>query len=120
MQNKIKVPLIFVAGLLVGALSAFIILGQLSYLQYRDYFMMNAREQTFIASELRANRQRELRDRAEANLPRIVLAINKDRKLQNASGASSVLKEIRDFYERNSLPVPAEISGVLNSVSRSK
>ena len=118
MQNKIKVSLTFVVGLLVGALSTFIILGQISYLQYRDYFMMSAREQTFIASELRANRQRELRDRAEANLPGIVLAINNDRKLQSASGAQSVVREIRDFYERNSLPVPAEISGVLSDVPR--
>lgn len=118
MKNRIKVTLVFVGGLLVGVLSTFIILGQISYLQHRDYFMMSAREQTFIASELRANRQRELQDRAEANLPDIVLAIHNDRKLQSASGAPLVLREIRDFYERNSLPVPSQISGILSDIAR--
>ncbi|SRR5229473_5267167 len=116
MKNKLKVSLVFVGGLLVGALSTFIILGRIGYLQYRDYVMMTAREQTFIASELRANRQRELQDRAEANLPQIVLAIHNDRKLQGASGAPQVLREIKYFYEHNSIPIPAEISGVLNDV----
>ena len=118
MKNRIKVASVFVGGLLVGVLSTFIILGQISYLQYRDYFMMSAREQTFIASELRANRQRELQDSAEANLPGIVLAIHNDRKLQSASGAPLVLREIRDFYERNSLPVPSQIAGILSDIPR--
>jgi hypothetical protein len=118
MKNKIKVSLIFVAGLLVGALATFIILGQISYLQYRDYVMKSAREQTFIASQLRANRQRELGASAEANLPAIVLAIHNDRKLQAASDAPLVLKEIRDFYEMNSLLIPGEISGILSNVPR--
>lgn len=120
MKNKIKVALIFVGGLLVGALSTFIILGQLSYLRHQDYYLMSAREQTHIAWELRANRQRQLQERAEANLPVIVLAIHNDRKLLSASGAQSVLRGIRDFYEMNSLPIPSEISGILSDVSRSK
>lgn len=118
MKNKIKVALIFVAGLVVGAIATFIILGQMSYLRHRDFVMEAAREQTFIASQLRANRQRELGARAEANLPTIVLAIHNDRDLQAASGAPQVLKEIRDFYEMNSLPIPAEIAGILSSVPR--
>lgn len=118
MKNKIKASLLFVGGLLVGALSTFIILGQISYLQYRDYFMMSAREQTSIASELRANRQRELQNRAEANLPSIVLAIHNNRKLQSASGAQSVLRGIRNFYEMNSLAIPSEISVILSDVPR--
>lgn len=113
-----KVSLIFVGGLLLGSLSTFIILGQVNYLQYRDYVMMAAREQTFIASELRANRERELQDRAEANLPQIVLAIHNDRKLRAASDAPQVLREIKYFYEHNSIPIPPEISGILNDVSR--
>ena len=120
MKNKIKLSLVFAGGLILGALSTFIILGQISYLGYRDYFMMSAREQTFIASELRANRQRELQDRAEANLPDIVLAIHKDKKLRTASGAGSVLREIRGFYERNSLAIPGEISGILGDVPNDK
>ena len=118
MKNKIKVLLIFLGGLLVGVLSTFLILGQISYLQYRDYVMKSAREQTFIASQLRSNRQRQLQDSAEANLPRIVLAIHNDKTLQKASDAGLVLREIRDFYELNSLPVPEEISGILSEAPR--
>jgi hypothetical protein len=118
-KNKIKVSLVFAGGLLVGVLSTFIILGQLSQLRYADFFVMGAREQVFIATELRANRERELQHRAEANLPTLVLSIHNDRNLKAASGAQSVLRSVRDFYEMNSLPIPAEISGILSNVPRS-
>src|SRR5438477_11129778 len=104
MKNKIKVSLIFVGGLLVGALLAFIVLGQISYLEYRDYFMMASREQTFIASELRANRHRELQDRTEANRPQIAVSIHDDRKLRSASGAQTAWRGLRNCYEMSSLP----------------
>ena len=118
MKKAIKLSLVFIAGLLAGVLSTFVILGQISYLQYRDYVMMAAREQVFIASELRAHRERELQDRAEANLPQIVLAIHNNKKLQKAADAPSVMRSIRDFYELNSIPVPSEISGILSEVQR--
>jgi hypothetical protein len=79
---------------------------------------MSAREQVFIASELRANRARELQSRAEANLPTLVLSIHNNRKLQNAPGAQSVLRSVRDFYEINSLATPAETSGILSNGPR--
>jgi hypothetical protein len=80
--------------------------------------MNSAREQVFIASELRANRERELQNRVEANLPEIVLTIHSDNKLRKAAAAPSVLRQVRDFYELNSLPIPSEISGILNEVPR--
>lgn len=118
MKNKIKVSLIFTGGLFVGVLTAVIVFGQLNYLRYPDFFLMSAREQIFIASELRANRQRELRDRAEANLPSLVLSIHNQKNIRSAPGAESVLRSVRDFYEINSLPIPAEISGILSDVPR--
>ncbi len=118
MKNKIKFSLVFGAGFILGALTIFIILGQISYLTYRDFFMRSAKEQIFIASELRANRQHDLRERAEANLPDIVLSIHKDRSLQNAPDAGSVLRGVRDFYEINSLPIPEEISGILSGMPK--
>jgi hypothetical protein len=120
MKNKIKVLLVFTGGLLVGVLSTLIILGQISYLQYRDYFMMAAREQIFIARELRANRERDLQERVEANLPQMVLALHNDKRVKSAPGARSVLREVKDFYEMNSLPIPVEISGILSDVPRNR
>lgn len=112
-----KFALTFISGLLVGAVATFVILGNIT-LQRDFYFMNGAREQVFIASELRAKRERELQTRVEANLPEIVLAIHNDSQLRKADDAPSVLRQIKDFYEMNSLPIPSEISGILNEVPR--
>ena len=116
-MNKFKkFTLVFIGGLLTGAVATFIVLGQMNTLEYRDYVLRSAREQVFIASQLRANRERDLQNRAEANLPSIVLAIHNDSKLRNAADAPFVLRQVKDFYELNSIPVPPEISGILNEI----
>ena len=112
-----KFALTFIGGLLVGAVATFLILGQIT-LQYRDYYMNVAHEQVFLASELRAKRERELQNRIEAGLPEIVLTIHNNSQLRKPAGAPSVLRNIRDFYELNSLPIPSEISEILNEVPR--
>ncbi len=113
---QLKLILVFAGGLLAGALATFIILGQMSLQDSTDYFMKAASEQVFIASQLRANRERDLQNRAEANIPEIVLTIHGDKKLRNAAGAPFVLRQVKDFYELNSIPVPAEISRILNEI----
>jgi hypothetical protein len=118
MKNKIRLSLVFTGGLLIGALSTFLLLGQVSYLQYRDYFLMTAREQIFVAWELRGNRERALQGRVESNLPHLVLALQNDKRVKSAPEAQSVLREVREFYEMNSLPIPAEISAILSNVPR--
>lgn len=112
-----KFTLTFIGGLLVGAVATFLILGQITF-QYRDFYMQGAREQVFIASELRANRERELQNRIEKGLPEIVLNIHNDSQLRKAADAPFVLRQIRDYYELNSLPFPTEISGILNELPR--
>lgn len=112
-----KLALTFTGGLLIGAVATFITLSQITF-QYRDYYMNDAREQVFLASELRARRERELQNRVEANLPEIVLTIHNDSRLRKSADAPFVLRQIKDFYELNSLPVPSEISGILNEVPR--
>jgi hypothetical protein len=118
MRKWIRVSLIFIGGLVAGMLLTFFILGQINYLQYRDYYMMSAREQIFMASELRAHRESELQNRAEANLPQIVLAIHNDQKLQKATNAPLVMRSVRDFYELNGVPIPAEVAGIINAIPR--
>jgi hypothetical protein len=116
MNKLVKFTLVFIGGLLVGAVASFIILGQMNLLEYRDYVLKSAREQVFIASQLRANRERDLQSRAEANLPGIVLAIHNDKRLRNAEDAPFVMRQVKDFYELNSIPVPPEISGILSEI----
>lgn len=118
MHKRIKLALTFIAGVLAGAVAMFLILGQMNLLEFRDYYLQGASEQAFIASELRANRERQLQDRVEAGLPGIVVAIHSDSRLRKAPQTPVVLRQIRDFYELNSLPVPTEISGILNEVPR--
>ena len=116
-MNKLtKYILIFTGGLLVGAVASFIVLGQMNILDYRDHVLKSAREQVFIASQLRANREHDLQRRAEANLPGIVLAIHNDKRLRNAADAPFVLRQVKDFYELNSIPIPAEIAGILDQI----
>ena len=50
--------------------------------------------------------------------PEIVLTIHNDSQLRKAADAPFVLRQIKDFYELNSLPVPSEISGILNEAPR--
>jgi len=45
-----------------------------------------------------------------------VLAIHNDRQLQKARDAPLVMREVRDFYELNRVPVPAKISGILSAL----
>jgi len=113
-----KFALTFIGGLLAGAVATFLILGQITF-QFDDYYMNAAHEHVFIATELRAKRERELQNRIEAGLPEMVLTIHNDSRLRKAAGAPSVLRNVRDFYETNSLPIPSEISGILNEVPRS-
>jgi hypothetical protein len=118
MSKLMKSALVFIGGLLAGAVATFTILGRMGQLEYRDHYMKAASEQVFVASQLRANRERDLQNRAEASLPGIVLSIHNDRRLRDAADAPFVLRQIRDFYELNSIPVPPEISGILNEIPR--
>lgn len=120
MNKLIKPVLLVVIGLFIGAGATFVTLGQMNVLDYRDYFLMAAREQIFIASALRSNQEGQVQEQVEANLPNIVLAIDNDVRLRKSAGAHQVLQQIRDFYEKNSLPVPPEISATLNAVPRDR
>src|SRR6266545_4255462 len=113
MRNKAKTSLIFVVGLLVGAFVTFIIFGKMN----QRLYALSVMEQAFLATELRAHRQDELQKRIEANLPSAVLAIHQHKDLQNAPESQSALRSVKDFYEMNGVPVPKEITSILNEPS---
>ena len=73
-------------------------------------------EKAFEATELRAHRQEELGKRLEGVLPESVLTIHRHKELQNAAYAQSALRAVKHFYEVNFLPIPPEISDILNSL----
>ena len=116
MKNRVKQVLIFLSGLFVGAVVIFIIMGRLNQQQYANSYTLSVMEKAFEATELRAHRQDELAKRIEATLPEGVLAIHRRKDFQNAAYGMTALRSVKHFYEVNSLPTPAEISDVLNSV----
>jgi len=116
MKNRVKQVLIFVGGLFIGALVGFLVMGRISRQQYANSYTLSVMEKAFEATELRAHRQDELGKRLEALLPEGVLAIHRDKELQNGTYAQPALRAVKHFYQVNSLPIPPEISDVLNSL----
>ncbi len=117
MKSKAKVLAIFTVGLLVGALPMFLVMGKINQRQFAEHHAMSLIEQASLGTELRANRQVEVSKRIEANLPSGVLAIHQNKWLQSAPHAQAALRRVKDFYEMNSLPVPEDISDILNNLS---
>ena len=116
MKSKAKVLAIFTAGLLVGALAMFLVMGSINQRQFADHYAMSVIEQASLGTELRAHRQDEVAKRIESSLPSYVLAIHQSKWLQSAPRSQSALRRVKDFYEINSLPVPEDISGILNNL----
>ena len=120
MRTKVKIGAMFIAGLLIGALMTLIIAGKGSQRMWARCVATGTMEQAFIASELRNHRQGDLQRRAEENLPPAVLAIHQHKELQTVPESQTALRAVKDFYEKNSVPVPAEISGILNGVASAR
>jgi hypothetical protein len=117
MRNKAKTGLLFMVGLLIGAFASSIIFGKLNQRLYARSYALSVIEQAYLATELRAHRQDELQKRIEANLPSAVLAIHQHKELQSVPESQSALRAVKDFYEMNAVPVPKEITSILNDLS---
>jgi hypothetical protein len=118
MRNKVKAGLLFMVGLIVGALVSFLILGRMSQQMYARSYAISVIEQAFLATELRAHRQDELQKRIEGNLPSAVLNIHQHKHLQGVPESQTALRSVKHFYEMNAVPVPKEIVGILNEISQ--
>jgi hypothetical protein len=114
MMIKIKIGLVFVAGLVLGTLVTFVIAGKANQRLWARCVATGVMEQAFIATELRTQRQDDLQRRAEANLVPAVLAIHQHKELQSVPESDSALHAVKDFYEMNAVPIPQEIAGILN------
>src|SRR6267142_4427822 len=116
MKNRVKQILIFLGGLFIGALVIFIIMSRLNQQQYANSYTLSVMEKAFEATELRAHRQDELGRRIEGMLPEGVLTIHQHKDFQNAPYGMTALRTVKNFYDVNSLPIPPEISDILNSI----
>jgi hypothetical protein len=116
MIKKLKVPLVFIAGLILGVIVTFVIAGKANQRLWARCVTTGVMEQAFIATELRTNRQDDLQKRAEANLVPAVLAIHQHKELQSVPESDSALRAVRDFYEMNGVTIPQDIAGILHEL----
>ena len=116
MINKLKVPLVFIAGLILGVIVTFVIAGKANQRLWARCVSTGVMEQAFIATELRTHRQDDLLQRAEANLVPAVLAIHQHKELRSVPESDSALRAVKDFYEMNGVPIPQDIAGILNEL----
>jgi len=116
MIHKLKIPLAFVAGLILGAVVTLVILGKANQHLWARTVAVGTMEQAFIATELRSQRQDDLQKRAEANLVPAVLAIHQHKELQSVPESHAALVAVKDYYEMNGVPIPPEIAGILSTI----
>ena len=116
MMKKFKMPLVFILGLILGALLTFLIAGKANQRLWARCVATGVMEQAFIATELRTQRHDDLQKRAEANLVPAVLAIQQHRELQSVPESLTALRAVKDFYEMNGVPIPQEIAGILGAI----
>lgn len=116
MNSKVKASLIFIAGLVLGSVATFIVIGKITQRQFAVQYSTAVIEQALLAIELRANKQEEIAKRIETRLPSYVLAIHQNKELRDAPNAQQALWRVKEFYTVNSLAVPNEISAILNAL----
>jgi len=107
----------FIAGLLLGALVTFVLAGKANQRLWARSVATGVMEQAFIATELRTHREADLQRRAEANIVPAVLAIHQHKELQTVPESQAALRAVKDFYEMNSVPIPTEIADILNGLA---
>lgn len=116
MKSKIKLVLIFAAGLLLGTGATFIIIGKITQRQFATQYSTLVTDQAVLAIELRLNREQDIAQRIESDLPIYVLAIHQNKYLRDAPNSQQALWRVKEFYTVNSITIPAEISGILNAL----
>jgi hypothetical protein len=108
--------LIFICGLVLGVIAAITIMGRARQKSFAEDYATKVLEQTLLGIELKNNKQEDVLKRIQSNLPSYVLAIQQNEWLRTAPRSKEALLRVKDFYSTNSIPVPPEISGILNNI----
>lgn len=116
MNSKLKMFATFLGGLLLGSLITFLVIGKITQNQFADSYIRDVFEQVMLAKKLRENKQKEISDTVESRLPSYVLAIHQNKELKDSEYSNEALWHIKSFYEINSIPIPNEISEILNNL----
>ncbi|MFA6186041.1 MAG: hypothetical protein WC770_02355 [Phycisphaerae bacterium] len=114
MKTRLKMTMFFLAGCLIGTVvGGGLIAWQYTKLFKREY-LVQVVDQANIVRDIYAGKSKEFADSIVRILPQYVIALNKmygkdEKKLP-------ALWLIKRVYKENSIPVPEEISAILNSL----
>jgi hypothetical protein len=113
-RMKIKLLLSVLAGFLLGVLAMWFLVKQTTVKVFANQFVMSVMNEANVGLHLRAGKQQELLKQIEDTLPTSVLAV--DRDFRGNAAATNALWMVKAYYERNQIPIPAEIKSILESL----
>ena len=120
MEGKAKSASLFFAGTLVGVAIGAATTYKVTSHPYQnivaDQYVSNVMMETSNAVRLRRNQQAEVTRRIEMNLPNNVLMIQ--REFGNHPQATKALQNIKFYYQKNNIPIPANIQPILNGLPK--
>lgn len=114
MKAKTKFAVTFGCGFLAGA----IVVGGLVVWRYtimfRQFHLTQVAGQVYSVREIYAGRSKQLGEQIVQSLPQYVLAV--DQLFGKNQKRLGILWQTQRFYEENSIPVPENIAGILESL----
>jgi hypothetical protein len=111
---KIKILLAAFAGLVVGALAAWMLAARITGNVFGNQYVTAVMDQANVALHIRAGKQNELLTAIEARLPEYVLEVGRD--FRGNPGSTNALWMVKAYYERNKIATPSEIKDILDSL----
>lgn len=114
MRQRTKLVLVFIAGLVLGAVAAGALVGRHWMRSFADWYALGVAEQAGIAIEIHRGREAELAERVTAALPGYVVAL--DGELAGSPLAEQALWMVEEAYELSGTPVPPAIEGILDAL----
>ena len=120
MKGKTKSLGMFVAGtvvgLAIGATTTYKVASQPYQNIVADQYVSNVMSDTHNAIRLRQGHETEISQRIEMNFPNNVLMI--DQEFKNHPKATKALQNIKFYYQKNSIPIPANIQPILGKLPK--
>jgi hypothetical protein len=114
MSRKLLIFGVFIIGLAGGFLSAVLVPWPQTWRSFSDQYVFKVVEQITLASELRAGRHEDIRERIESQLPGSVIAIHTE--MMSSPNAGRSLSLIKSYYLKHQIPIPSEIQPILDGV----
>lgn len=111
---KIKLFLSVLAGFVLGVIATGFVVKQTTVKVFENQYLASVMDQANVALHIRAGKQMTLLTNIETALPSYVLAV--DHEFRGHDGSTNALWMVKAYYERNAIPVPPEIKGILDSL----